>query len=140
MVQRSLAQVLREYDGRVRLVFKDRPLAMHTLARQAHEAARCAGAVGKYWPYHDRLFAAQPAFRRADLLAYAGELGLDRDAFARCLDGRRFANDVERDVAEAEALGIRGTPTFLINGQRVIGATSVEEFRSVIDRAIQERR
>ena len=130
----------REYEGRVRLVIKDRPRAMHTLARPAHEAARCAGASGKYWAYHDRLFAAQPAFRRADLLAYAGELGLDRDAFARCLDDRRFAADVERDIEEAQALGIRSTPTFLINGERVIGATSIEELRSVIDKALQERR
>ena len=132
--------MLREYEGRVRLVFKDRPLAMHTLARPAHEAARCAGAAGKYWAYHDRLFEAQPAFRRADLLAYAGEFGLDRDAFGRCLDERRFAADVERDIEQAQALGIRSTPTFLINGQRVIGATTIEEFRSVIDKALQERR
>jgi len=131
---------MREYEGRVRLVFKDRPLAMHTVARPAHEAARCAGAAGKYWAYHDRLFEVQPAFRRADLLAYAGELGLDRDAFARCLDERRFAADVERDIEQAQALEIRSTPTFLINGQRVIGATSIEEFRSVIDKALQERR
>ena len=132
--------MLKEYDGRVRLVFKDRPLASHPLARPAHEAARCAGAAGQYWPYHDRLFAAQPAFRRADLLAYAAELGLDRDAFARCLDERRFAADVDRDVEQAQALGINSTPTFLINGQRVIGATSIDEFRSVIDKALQERR
>ena len=132
--------MLEEYDGRVRLVFKDRPLAMHTLARAAHETARCAGAAGKYWPYHDRLFAAQPAFRRADLLAYAGELGLDRDAFAKCLDERRFASDIDRDIEEAQALGINSTPTFLINGQLVIGATSLEEFRSIIDKALRERR
>ncbi len=113
---------------------------MHTLARPAHEAARCAGAMGKYWPYHDRLFAAQPAFRRADLLAYAAELGLDRDAFARCLDERRFASDVEQDIDQAQALGITSTPTFLINGQLVIGATSIEEFRSIIDKALAERR
>jgi protein-disulfide isomerase len=132
--------VLEEYTGRVRLVFKDRPLAMHALARAAHEAARCAGAAGKYWPYHDRLFAAQPAFRRADLIAYATELGLDRDEFARCLDERRFAADVERDVTQAQALGINSTPTFLINGRLVIGASSIEEFRSIIDKALQERR
>lgn len=131
---------MEEYDGRIRVVFKDRPLAMHTLARQAHEAARCAGAAGKYWAYHDKLFAAQPRFRRADLLAYASEIGLDADAFTRCLDERRFAADVERDVDEAQALGINSTPTFLINGQRVIGATSLEEFRAVIDKALQERR
>ena len=131
---------MEEYDGRIRLVFKDRPLAMHTLARPAHEAARCAGAAGKYWAYHDKLFAAQPRFRRGDLLAYASEIGLDADPFARCLDERRFKADVERDVEEAQALGINSTPTFLINGQRVIGATSLEEFRAVIDKALQERR
>jgi len=131
--------MLEEYDGRIRLVFKDRPLAMHTLARPAHEAARCAGAAGKYWPYHDRLFAAQPAFRRADLLLYAGELGLDRDEFTRCLDERRFAPDVERDIAEAQALGINSTPTFLVNGRVVIGATSIEEFRTIIDEALKAR-
>jgi protein-disulfide isomerase len=112
----------------------------HALARAAHEAARCAGAAGKYWPYHDRLFAAQPAFRRADLLAYAAELGLDRDAFARCVDERRYAADVDRDVEQAQALGITGTPTFLVNGQRVVGAIGIDEFRSIIDRALQERR
>src|SRR5262245_20127274 len=101
---------------------------MHTLARAAHEAARCAGAAGKYWAYHDRLFAAQPAFRRSDLLTYAAELGLDRDAFAKCVDERRFAADVERDIEQAQTLGINSTPTFLINGRPVIGATSIEEF------------
>ena len=124
----------------MRIVFKDFPLPSHKLAPLAHEAARCAGAAGKYWPYHDRLFAAQPAFRRADLIAYATELGLDRDEFARCLDERRFAADVERDIAQAQALGINSTPTFLINGRLVIGASSIEEFRSIIDKALQERR
>ena len=62
---------MKEYDGRVRLVFKDLPLPSHALARPAHEAARCAGSLGRYWPYHDRLFAAQPAFRRDDLVRYA---------------------------------------------------------------------
>jgi protein-disulfide isomerase len=124
----------------VRLVFKDRPLAMHTLAKPAHEAARCAGAVGKYWPYHDRLFERQPAFRRADLVQYAAELGLDRDEFARCLDQRRFAADVERDVAQAQALGITSTPAFLVNGRPVVGAISVEEFRAIVEDALKGRR
>jgi protein-disulfide isomerase len=113
---------------------------MHTLARPAHEAARCAGADGKYWAYHDRLFEKQPAFRRDDLLTYAAELGLDRTAFARCLDARRFAADVERDVAQADALGVNSTPAFLINGRPVLGARSVDEFRSIVEDALKERR
>jgi len=113
---------------------------MHTLARPAHEAARCAGAVGKYWPYHDRLFEGQPASRRPDLLRYAAEVGLDRDEFTRCLDERRFAPDVERDIAQAQALGINSTPTFLVNDQLVVGATTTEEFRAIIEAALKKTR
>jgi protein-disulfide isomerase len=113
---------------------------MHTLARPAHEAARCAGAEGKYWPYHDLLFDKQPAFRRDDLLAYATELGLNRDAFAQCLDTHRFAANVQRDIAQAEALGVNSTPAFLINGRAVLGARPIEEFRSIVEDALKERR
>jgi len=121
----------------VRLVFKDFPLPSHKLARPAHEAARCAGALGRYWPYHDRLFAAQPAFERDDLIRYAVELGLAREPFTACLDERRFAPAVEADVTEARALGIRSTPTFIINNRPLVGAHPVETFRSVIDEALR---
>ena len=129
--------MLKEYEGRVRLVFKDLPLPFHDKARPAHEAARCAAEAGKFWPYHDRLFAEQPAFERDDLITYAVDLGLDRAAFVRCLDERRFATAVEADVAQARALGINGTPTFLVNGRTLVGAHPVETFRSVIDEALK---
>jgi protein-disulfide isomerase len=121
----------------VRLVFKDLPLPSHALARPAHEAARCAGALGRYWPYHDRLFAAQPAFEREDLIRYAVEVGLAREPFTRCVEDRRFASAVEADVAQARALGIRSTPTFLINGRPLVGAHPVENFRSAVDEALR---
>lgn len=129
---------MREFDGRVRLVFKDFPLPMHDLAKPAHEAARCAGALGRYWAYHDRLFAAQPDFERDQLIAYAVEVGLSREAFTRCLDERRFAKAVEADVAEGRALGVRGTPTFLINGQALVGAQPAEAFRAAIRDALRQ--
>lgn len=123
----------------MRLVFKDLPLPSHALARPAHEAARCAGALGRYWPYHDRLFANQPDFERADLIRYAAEVGLPRAAFEKCLDERRFAAAVEADVAQARALGVRSTPTFLINGRPLVGAHPVESFRTAIDEALRAR-
>src|SRR5207244_446149 len=89
-LQRSLEQLLQDSSGLVRLIFKDRPLAIHPGARAAHEAARCAGAQGRYWEYHDRLFTGQPAFGHEDLLAYASALGLDRAAF-NAGGGRFFA-------------------------------------------------
>jgi protein-disulfide isomerase len=131
--------VLEEYDGKVRLVFKDMPLPMHPLARGAHAAARCAGVAGKYWEYHDRLFGAQPDFERADLVRYAGEVGLDRAAFARCLDAGVQAAAVSEDVAQARALGVRSTPTFIVNGRPLVGAHPVENFRAAIDEALAQR-
>lgn len=121
-------------------MFKDLPLRFHPLARPAHEAARCAGAAGKYWAYHDRLFAGQPAFERERLIAYAVEVGLDRQHFTRCLEQRTFADAVDADVAQAHALGIRSTPTFLVNGTPLVGAHPVENFRTVIDEALRRPR
>lgn len=131
--------MLKEYGGRVRLIFKDLPLASHDRARPAHEAARCAGALGRYWAYHDKLFANQPSFERADLLRYAGEVGLPGDKFTVCLDERRFAAAVEADVEQARAIGVRGTPTFVVNGRVVAGALPVEDFRTLIDEALKEK-
>jgi protein-disulfide isomerase len=131
---------MKEYDGRVRLVFKDFPLPSHALARPAHEAARCAASLGRFWPYHDRLFAGQPDFGRDDLVRYAVEVGLSRAAFERCIDERRFASAVEADVAKARELGVRSTPTFFINGRPLVGAHPVETFRKVIDDALKAGR
>jgi protein-disulfide isomerase len=124
----------------VRLVFKDFPLASHKLARTAHEAARCAASDGQFWPYRRRLFEVQPRFERQDLISYAVDLGLDRARFTRCLDDRTFARDVDTDLAEGRSLGIRGTPTFLINGKLLVGAHPVDVFRAAIDEAMQRDR
>jgi protein-disulfide isomerase len=117
----------------VRLVVKDFPLPSHRQARLAAEAARCAAAEGRYWPYHDRLFADQGRFAEDQLIEHAVALGLDRGPFTRCVTERRFARDVEADVVQARALGVRSTPTFLINGRTLVGAHPLEKFRSVIE-------
>jgi protein-disulfide isomerase len=123
----------------VRLVFKDFPLGSHERARPAAEAARCAAALGRFWPYHHRLFANQPRFARDELVQYAIEVGLERGPFTRCLDEGRFRDAVEADVAEGRAAGVRGTPTFFINGERLVGAHPVENFRSAINDALRRR-
>jgi protein-disulfide isomerase len=124
----------------VRLVFKDLPLPSHPAARPAHEAARCAGAAGQYWAYHDRLFASQGDLGRENLVRFATELGLDREAFERCLESRRFATQVDADIEQARALGVTGTPTFFINGRPLVGAHPVETFREVVEEALREPR
>jgi protein-disulfide isomerase len=129
---------MKEYDGRVRLVFKDLPLPSHELAMPAHEAARCAGAQNRYWPYHDRLFQEQPSFEREQLIRYAVDLNLDRERFTRCLDEHAQRPAVQASVEEARALGVTATPTFFVNGLPLIGAQPVESFREAIDDALQK--
>lgn len=130
--------MLKEYDGRVRLVFKDFPLPSHELAMAAHEAARCAGAQQRYWPYHDRLFKEQPRFQRDALVGYARDLGLDRERFTRCLDSHAEAARVRASRDEGRALGVKSTPTFMVNGSPLIGAQPVEAFRQAINEALQK--
>lgn len=126
--------------GKVRFVVKDFPLPSHPAARPAHEAARCAADQGRFWDYHRRLYAAQPRFDRPALVEYAVEVGLARDRFVRCLDGRTFAAAVEADLALGRALGVRSTPTFLVNGRPLIGAQPIEAFRQAVDEALQRER
>ena len=135
-----LGQIAVDYPSQVRLVYKDFPLPSHPGARPAAEAARCAGAVGSFWDYHDLLFVAFPHFSREDLIGYAGRLGLDRTAFTTCLDEGRFRNAVEADIGEGRSLGVTGTPTFFINGRRIVGAHPIETFREAIQDALDAAR
>jgi protein-disulfide isomerase len=109
------------------------------MARSAHVAARCAGTQGKYWAYHDRLFAVQPRFESAELMQYAVDLGLDRETFARCLDGQPGGAAIDADIAQGRAMGVNGTPTFFINGKALVGAHPVESFRSAIEEILKGR-
>ena len=130
--------MLQEFKGKVRFVHKDFPLPSHAGALPAAEAARCAGSQGVFWEYHDLLYLGVPDFSRDDLIRYAGRLSLDRGAFTTCIDTRRLRKNVEADVAEGRRIGLRGTPTFLINGTLLVGAQPIEAFRAAIRAALKE--
>jgi len=130
--------VLQEFRGKVRVVHKDFPLPSHAGALPAAEAARCAGAQGVFWEYHDLLYLSVPDFSRDDLISYAGRLNLDRNAFTTCIDAGRFRKQVEADVAEGRAIGVRGTPTFVVNGTPLVGAQPIEAFREAVREALNE--
>jgi protein-disulfide isomerase len=136
--QAVLGQILKEFDGKIRLVHKDFPVPTHKGALPAAEAARCAAAQGAFWEYHDLLYLAVPDFSRDDLVGYAGRLSLDREAFATCLDSHQFRKDIEADVREGRALKLPGTPTFLVNGKPLVGAQPIEAFREAIRKALRE--
>lgn len=123
--------------GKVRLIYRHYAI-LGADSEGAAEASACAGAQGQFWPYHDRLFAVQGrlAFTRKNLLQIAEELRLDLTDFTACLETGRFTPQVRAETRAAMALGLRGTPGFVINGRALVGALPFELFQSVIEEAL----
>jgi len=125
--------LMAKYGDSVRFVYRDYPLeSIHSSAMQAAIASECAKEQGRFWAYHDKLFAVAPHFGFADLVRYAVEVGLDEKQFERCLAEERYRAVVEEDRDAAAALGIRGTPTFFFNGRPVEGAVPHDVLESLI--------
>ena len=104
----------------------------------AAEASECAAEQDTFWEYHDRLFDSQSgenqgAFSKDNLKQFAADLGLDTQAFDECLDSGKYAATVEDETQSAQSLGVRSTPSFLINGRPVVGAQSFEVFQQYIE-------
>jgi Na+/H+ antiporter NhaA len=119
----AIRQLLRDFGGELRFVFRHLPLVdVHPNAQLAAEAAEAAAAQGKFWEMHDLLFVHQSALGLADLLEYAKDLQLDVDAFERDLRTRRHARRIARDTGSAVEAGVAGTPTFFIDGRRHYGS------------------
>lgn len=128
----TLQKLRATFGDRLRLVFKDFPLAAHPDAFAAAEGAQCARDQGKFWEYHDVLFANQQALGRQDLKRYAVRLHLDAAKFNTCLDGDQFKYLVQADVDESQRYGVSSTPTFFINGRLFSGAQPFAAFEQII--------
>jgi len=129
----SVKEVQKKYGDKVRLVYMDFPLPMHNNALKAAQAARCAGDQGKYWEYHDALFADQSKLDKAGLKATADKLKLDGKKFDECTAGDLHLDQIKKSQQEGSAAGIDGTPTFVINGRLMSGAQPASEMESVIN-------
>ncbi|MGE5851144.1 MAG: DsbA family protein, partial [Candidatus Methylomirabilota bacterium] len=133
-VQPTLAQLLARYPGKVRLVYRDFPIdSLHPQARRAAEAARCAQDQGKFWEYHDLLFAEAPKATTEDLSRFAQQVGLDLAKFESCLSGGFHRAAVQRDIDDGSRAGVNGTPAFFINGRPLSGAQPLEAFVQLIE-------
>jgi protein-disulfide isomerase len=109
------------------------PLPFHNNAMIAAEASMAAHEQGKFWEYHDKLFQNQRALSRPDLERYAQEVGLDMARFRSALDQGKFKDVIKKDQQVGDRVGARGTPTFFINGRRLVGAQPLGEFKRLID-------
>jgi protein-disulfide isomerase len=115
-----------EYAGKIHMVFRHFPLPNHRWAGLAHQAAECAQKEGKFWEYHDRLYQDQKLWSEQNnptetFLRYAQELNIPLEAFALCLASPETRNRVLEDQTQGEKLRLQSTPTYFINGERLVG-------------------
>jgi protein-disulfide isomerase/type II secretory pathway component PulC len=127
VAQASLADLLQLYPRLVRVAARDLPLPIHPRAGAAAEAARCAGAQGRYWQYHDLLFARGAVPDRTGLEAVAAAASLDAAAFRECLDSRAQAAAVAADASVAQALGLSMVPALFVNGRRATPPVGLDQ-------------
>jgi protein-disulfide isomerase len=135
-IQPAIAKLQADYKDRIAFVYKDVPLPMHAHAQKAAEAAHCAGDQGKYWEYHDLLFASKQ-YDVAQLKEHARTLKLDGKAFDQCLDSGAQAERIKTTVAEAQSIGLPGTPGFFINGRFINGAVDYQILQQIIEEELR---
>jgi protein-disulfide isomerase len=133
-----IERLMKEYDGKVRLVFRHYPLDFHPFAQKAAEAGACAQDQGKFWELHDKMFTNQNKLGVDDLKAYAKSVGLDASRFDKCLDSGEKKALVEEDMKAGTAAGVNGTPAFFINGVFVNGAQPYEQMKQTVDRELKK--
>ena len=137
--EQTLPELKEKYidTGKVKLIYRDFPLSsIHPEAQKAAEATECADDQGKFWAYHDILFEKRSEWSgvgAAKFKEYAVDLGLDTHAFDECLDSDKYKDEVLDDLNAGQAVGVTGTPTFFINGQKLVGAQPFTAFETVID-------
>lgn len=143
-------QVLAEYGDKVKFVQRYFPLPNHKNSQSAALAAAAAGEQGKFWEMHDKLFENQSlwtydnAQKTTELqakemfISYAKELGLNIDQFTQSLEEKKYLNIIQRDIADANELGVNSTPTFYINGTKQAGGLSLDKFKEKIDAELKK--
>jgi protein-disulfide isomerase len=130
-----LRQLLERYPSQVRLVSRHFPL--NQVSHRAAEAAACADEQGRFWEFHERLFASGAKFDAESLQQYASDAELDLEAYQSCVDERRFRTLVETDRADGRRAGVSGTPAFFVNGILMKGARPLEDFVAIIEKELE---
>jgi protein-disulfide isomerase len=131
--QSTMDEVLRRYEGKVKLVHLDFPLDFHSEAMPAARAARCAGEQGKFWEYHHSLMTQKGALDPDDLKGRAKALSLGERAFGTCLESDRHDEAIQAELHQGAELGVTGTPAYFVNGRMLSGSQPIDSFADLID-------
>jgi protein-disulfide isomerase len=136
----KLNAVMDAYPGKIKLIFKQFPLDMHSQAALAAAAAVAAHRQGKFWPMHDALFAHRGGLSRPVILALARTIGLDVQRFQADLDSAETKAAIARDAEDGDRAGVEGTPSVFINGRKYNGELDLGAMRKVIDEELKSAR
>lgn len=128
---------MNNYKGKIRLIIKNYPYKYRDYSHIAAEASLAARDQSKFWEMHDLLLKKSPQLDRASLIQYAKELGLDVKEFTESLDKMKHSVIIERDKKLAVDLDLYNTPTFFINGRKVIGNRPYDYFQKIIDEELK---
>lgn len=131
---------MKEYDGRVRLVVKHYPYKYRDFSHISAEASMAALDQGKFCEMHELLLEKSPKLDKASLISYARELGLDMGKFTDSLNNMKHLKIIERDKKLAVDMDLYNTPTFFINGRKVIGNRPYEYFKPIIEEELRDGR
>lgn len=138
-----LDTLVKDYDPRLRIVFRNFPLPTHKHAREAALAAEAAGLQGRYWEMHDALYREQAIWSNAGNARklfndYARDLGLNLDQFKKDIDGPQARARVDADEARGKSLGVKNTPTIFVNNREVVPIQPAG-MHAIIDAALKEK-
>lgn len=137
-----LKQLKLDYKDRVNFVFRNFPLPQHKNALPAALAAEAAGEQSKFWEYHDMLYENQAVWENEAnpeeiFLKYAKDLKLDEAKFKKVYESKKYESKISEDVADGTSLGVNSTPTFFLNDKIYPGVLGLDQFKSLIDKALK---
>ncbi len=141
----SYQDIKKEYidTGKARLIFRHFPLDFHPGAKPAALGSECAAEQGKFWEFHDKVFQEQAKlgqgtvqFTTTDIKRWAASLKLNMAQFNKCFDTSKYAKRVTDDAAYGASVNVTGTPSFFVNGTRLVGAQPFASFKTTIDAAL----
>jgi len=134
-----LEQLIAKYPSLIHLQFRNFPLSFHPQAELAHDAAMTAARDGHFWEMANYVFDHQDSVREQDLIAYAGQLGMDQAKFAQTIQQKKYAPRIDADVADGFQRGVHGSPVIFVNDQRIDGVPSLAMLTQYVDAALSAK-
>ena len=136
--QNTVEKVLEYYEGEVNLQFISYPLPLHDYSYESSMAAKCAEEQGRYAEYHKILFEHSDNFTNQTFIDLAEELNFDSEKFEFCMKNETYKEEIEQDKKLAESAGVKGTPTFFVNQQQIVGPKPFKTFKKIINEELKK--